>query len=375
MQKKIIALAVAGMMSGAAFAQVTIGGKVDAGYQFKTTQAGENNPGQTTQTLSDGGASTSRITFGAKEKVNDDLEPGVSMDLRFGDFFAGKGGSTANAQSGGLNSNDKKAVYLQSKTFGRLQWGVQNIADDYYVAKKPYMVDPKDLEIVKYGIATYRTTLLTSRTTQYLTPTLSLGQFKLGGEGYYAFGDNSVSGANDADGVSSGDVVAGGLQFAYGKWVNGGFARTSRYSQGTAAANQNGFNHAKTFVNVYPIENLKLSATYINQSGRVAGAAWQDKITNYVISYNFNGKAAIGAEYSVVRDVGESRNSGSGWMVGGAYFLTKTLYFYAAAQKNDWERRESVGAGGGYNGTATSFSSNPTKADMKYYRVGLVKEF
>jgi len=37
MQKRIIALAVFGLMSGAAFAQtsVTIGGKFDAGYQFK----------------------------------------------------------------------------------------------------------------------------------------------------------------------------------------------------------------------------------------------------------------------------------------------------------------------------------------------------
>ena len=39
MQKKLIALAVAGLMSGAAFAQtsVTVGGKFDAGYQFKRT--------------------------------------------------------------------------------------------------------------------------------------------------------------------------------------------------------------------------------------------------------------------------------------------------------------------------------------------------
>ncbi|NSL56454.1 porin [Uliginosibacterium aquaticum] len=387
MQKKLIALAVAGLMSGAAFAQtsVTIGGKVDAGYQFKKTAnadaSGGSTGGKTTETLSDGSASTSRITVGAKETINSDLEAGVSIDLRFSDFFDGKATNNSTTSTvagvGGLTSNDKKAVYLSSKMLGRVQWGVQNFGDDFYVASKPYMVEPKDLEFVKYGVSSYRMTALSNRTTQYLTPTLSLGSFKIGGQAVYAIGDNRKGGNNNVDATGSGDVLGGGFQFAFGKVVNGGYDYLSRASTGVTDATEDGLRYQRAFVSVFPIGGLKLAGTYSTQNGRAraVNTAFQDKITNAVVSYNFNDKASVGVEYSIVRDVGSNRNSGHGWMMGGAYFLTKSVYVYGAVQKSDWERNEN--SVGGYDGTADAFGAtrSATKRDERYTRVGFVKEF
>ena len=137
------------------------------------------------------------------------MEAGVSMDLRFGNFHEGKNAAT----TGGINSNDKKAVYLKSNMLGTVQWGVINSGDNFYLATKPYMVEPKDLEIVKYGIATYRMEALTSRNTTYTTPTLNLGSFAIMGLANYAIGDGHKSGANDATGVLSGDAYSVGMQF------------------------------------------------------------------------------------------------------------------------------------------------------------------
>ncbi|MEC5385904.1 porin [Uliginosibacterium sp. H3] len=395
MQKKLIALAVAGLMSGAAFAQtsVTIGGKFDAGYQFKRTSkadtaAGGPNGGSTTETLGDGAASTSRITVGAKETLSPGWEAGVSLDLRFGTIEEGKGFTqdstkTINGQ-GGINSNDKKALYLTTP-IGTVQWGVINAGDNFYLAEKPYMVSPKDLEIVKYGIATYRITALTSRVTDIRTPTINMGPVGLLFKGQYAFGDNRKSGDSNISAANSGDALSGGFEYKVGDVVNGGFDylhRTPSTNGGTVpgVTAVEGFNFWRFYTSVMPVKGLKIAGTYIDQRGygqntvNSQRSGWADKVTNAVISYNLNDKLEIGAEYSIVRDVGEFRNSGHGYMFGGAYFLSKNTYIYAAFQKADWQSNASA-YGGKYDGTAPGFSGTASKVDSNYTRFGLVKEF
>lgn len=387
MQKKLIALAVAGLMSGAAFAQtsVTIGGKFDAGYQFKRTAQADSatggaQGGSTTETLGDGAASTSRITVVAKETISPSIEAGVNLDLRFGTIEEGKNSAT----TGGINSNDKKLAYLKTAA-GQLAWGVINNADNgFVISSKPYMVEPKDLEIVKYGIATTRYTALTNRVTEYTTPVLNVGPFALLGRGQYAFGDNRKSGTSNVDGNSSGDAYSASAEWKFGAIVNGGLDYLRRTPTTSAASDS--FALQRAYVNVFPVGGLKLAATYIGEQGYglsdTTGAAsatgtktgFQDKITNYVVSYNF-GNAEVGAEYSIVRDVGQYRNSGHGLMIGGAYFLSKSTYLYAAWQKNDWERNQSKVYGGKYDGTAAGFAGSADKLDSHYTRIGMVKEF
>ncbi|MBS1209441.1 MAG: Gram-negative porin, partial [Proteobacteria bacterium] len=313
MQKKLIALAVAGLMSGAAFAQtsVTIGGKFDAGYQFKHTAsadstAGGSNGGSTTETLGDGAASTSRITISAKETISPSIEAGVNMDLRFGTVEEGKNTTT----TGGINSNDKKQAYLKTAA-GKLSWGVINLGDNYFtISSKPYMVEPKDLEIVKYGIATYRYTALSSRLTEYLSPTLNIGPVAVNFHAQYAFGEQAKSGSSNTSGTNRGDAWNTGIEWKFSKLVNGGFdvlrrgstnndlVTTTTYAASSATANkatttyagQDSFSLTRAYVSVFPIGGLKVAATYINQGGygqsNSTGAngtvktGFQDKITN-----------------------------------------------------------------------------------------------
>ncbi|MDO6386185.1 MULTISPECIES: porin [unclassified Uliginosibacterium] len=387
MQKKLIALAVAGLMSGAAFAQtsVTIGGKVDAGYQFGMTQKADgvcgtsgDCGGSTTEQLTDGSASTSRITIGAKETINNDLEAGVSLDMRFSNFHDGKGVNNSTTSTlagiGGLTSNDKKEVYLKSKLLGELHWGVQNAGDEFYVATKPYMVEPKDTELVKYGISGYRASSLTDRTTKYITPTLSIGDFQLAAMSTYSFGEARKSGASNVDGTGSGDVLAGGIQWKFGKLIDGGYDRWTRYTSNATA--EDGFHFQRTYFSLFPWAGLKIAGVYINNSGYAAGKPFQDKNTNLVVSYNFNAKANIGFGYSIVRDVGDERNSGHAWQFGGTYFLSKSVYLYSAVTKTDWERNQDK-IGGKFDGTASGFgtSSTASKLDSRLTKIGLVKEF
>ena len=78
MQKKIIALAVAGLVSGAAFAQsnVVIYGIADAGYVYASKNTADNVKSQSR--IYSGGQSGSRLGFRGTE----DLGNGLSANFR-----------------------------------------------------------------------------------------------------------------------------------------------------------------------------------------------------------------------------------------------------------------------------------------------------
>ena len=384
MQKTLIALAVAGFMSGAAFADtsVVIGGKFDAGYQFvhasnADAANGTSNGGTTTEPLGDGAASTSRITVQAKE----DLAPGwysmVDLDLRFGTIEEGKNLTT----TGGLNSNDKKALYLGSP-FGTLRWGVMNMAQQQYwdFEEKPYMINVKDLEIVKYGISQKRDTTLTNRNTEYDTPILTTGPVQNRLKFSYAFGDSRKAGSSDNDNTTSGDSYVVAETGAVGKWVNWGLSSAARRNttEGVATGSGNGMHYSENYLNIHPIDGLKIGMSYNIFKGAgdttTENGLFKEKNTNFVLAYNFGSKAQIGVERSHLNDLSTNRNSGKGWMIGGSYFLSKNTYLYLAWQKDDYARNVSK-VGGVYSGTSSNFTTTFNKVDQKYTRVGIVKEF
>lgn len=392
MQKKLIALAVAGLMSGAAFAQtsVTVGGKFDACYSFTR----DNNNKVTKETLTDGCNSTSRVTIGARERIAPGYEARVDFDLRFGNVSEGKNAAT----TGGLNSNDKKALAF-STPFGTLQWGVANLqSNDYKLSEKPYMVTPKDTELVKFGVSQLRETSLTSNNTSYWTPVLKIGPYEGLLSATFAFGDNRKNGLNDGAGASktnSGDIWVLGHE---GKLFDGmadyGMDVTRRgasNSEGGASGGAMVFNHY--YVNVRPVpgnRNLKLSAQYNIYKGwegkdgalivpgalGVVGQSFKDKNTNFVVSYNFDGKAEVGLGVSHINGVGSTRYAGRGIMLGGSYFLSKSLQVYAGLQKTTY----SAGTVQGskvmkYDGTAAGNSGTSTLANGRTIKVGVLKEF
>ncbi|MDP5241237.1 porin [Uliginosibacterium sp. 31-16] len=405
MQKKLIALAVAGLMSGAAFAQtsVTVGGKFDACYQFARAQSkdADGNMIGTKESQEGGCNSTTRVSIGAKETIAPGYEVRVDFDLRFGNVHEGKGFSQDSSNkitsTGGLNSNDKKAMAFTTP-FGTLQWGTANLAsNEYKLAEKPYMVTPKDTELVKFGVSQFREESLTNRNTTYWSPTFNLGPVKTLVKATYAIGDNQKGGNNDSEGgatltnPSSGNVyVIGSEGVIMDGIVDWGFDVTDvRPSAAQSGAEGLGRNFTHAYLNIRPIpgnKNLKLSTAYNVFKGASVGdkspddavaGYYKEKTTNFVLSYNFDGKAEVGLGVSHLMDMGSGptgRNSGKSIMIGGSYFLSKSVQVYANLQKTDFERQEKL-TNGKYVGNAVGFSGDATKADATTIKVGIMKEF
>jgi len=379
MQKTLIALAVAALVASPAFAKtsVKIGGKYDAGYQFKHTantdnSDGTSNGGKTTENLGDGSASTSRITVKATETLAPGWAAVVDLDLRFGTIEEGKTG---------ISSNDKKALYITSP-YGNLRWGVMNLAMQQFwdYEEKPYMINVKDTELVKYGISEKRSSALTNRNTEYDTPILTIGPVKTRLKFSYAIGDNRKGGTSNTDGTSSGDVYTVANTGAYGKWVKWGIGVTHRGS--TSMDSPDSFFGNENYINIHPMAGLKIGMNFniykgkgdtVSSDGSENGL-FKEKNTNFVIAYNFGKKAQIGVARSHLNDMGTNRNSGKAWMIGGTYFVTKSTWLYLGWEKDDFARN-STKIFTKYDGTKDGFASTWAKQDMTYTRIGLVKEF
>jgi predicted porin len=376
LQIKCLALLVGGLLSGAAFAQtsVVIGGKVDVGYQFARTTAADSaaggaNGGGTNETMTDGSATSSRVTFVAKEDLGRGLSAEVNMDLRFsGGYEQGKTG---------LTTSDKRVLILRSPIINAL-WGVGNLGGQWYfgVTEKPYMIAPKDLEIVKWGVSQLRESSLTSRNTTLYTNPISIGPVTTLFHTTYAIGDGRASGTSNVSGASAGDVRAAGVELKVGNMFSMGSDYNQRQSTSNAAA-RNGMIFTHTFVNVKPLTGLKLAASFNTYRGYnpVEGGAFQEKNTNFVAAYNWNSKLELGLALSHLNDLGANRNSGKAWMAGASYFLTKNTFVYVARSKTSFERNQGTISGGKYDGTATGFIGNISKSDAALTRVGIVKEF
>ena len=86
MQKKLIALAVASLVSGAAFAQVapnnvTMSGIVDMGYMYSSDHVVDGVDSQSA--FNDGGHDGSRLKFSGTEDLGNGLKVGFNLDYRF----------------------------------------------------------------------------------------------------------------------------------------------------------------------------------------------------------------------------------------------------------------------------------------------------
>lgn len=118
MQKKIIALAVAGLMSGAAFAQsnVEIYGIVDVGYKFERSHsvAGTKNRAG----LDNGTESTSRIGFRGTEDLGNGLKAIFVLENELGVDVSSAGG-------GFMNGNNRQSYLALAGNFGTFAFGRQ----------------------------------------------------------------------------------------------------------------------------------------------------------------------------------------------------------------------------------------------------------
>jgi len=130
MQKKFIALAVAGLVSGAAFAQsnVTIYGVADAGYVYGSgDRAGAVNKSMNFSGVQSGLLGGSRIGFKGEEGLGNGLKAVFTLEYALDlDVNAGVGTSTAASVTAGTNLNARQQfVGLSSDKLGTVALGRQ----------------------------------------------------------------------------------------------------------------------------------------------------------------------------------------------------------------------------------------------------------
>ncbi len=129
MQKKIIALAVAGLVSGAAFAQsnVTIYGVADYGYIYADGDRGSFSG------IDEGVRNGNRIGFKGEEALGNGLKVVFVHELGIDDTFNNPGAASAGG-GGGINFTRKSIVGLAG-SFGQVSLGRQLLPSDDYVSK------------------------------------------------------------------------------------------------------------------------------------------------------------------------------------------------------------------------------------------------
>ena len=131
MQKKLIALAVAGLVSGAAFAQtnVTVYGSMDYGYQYSKSSSNEDAKGAkvdgaTFSGIEAGMRNGNRVGFRGTEALGNGLNAVFQAEFGF------KGDVT-----GGLNNTRNAWLGLQHAKFGAATLGRQNSVTYDWVSK------------------------------------------------------------------------------------------------------------------------------------------------------------------------------------------------------------------------------------------------
>ena len=129
MQKKIIALAVAGLVSGAAFAQVapnnvTLYGIIDMGYLYQGSNVapgGDNYSG-----IDAGGQDGSRFGFKGNEDLGNGLSVGFETEFDFGTDYT-SGGLTVAKNS--LNLSGKSWGTVKAGSFGSVTDDIQGMSE------------------------------------------------------------------------------------------------------------------------------------------------------------------------------------------------------------------------------------------------------
>ena len=145
MQKKVIALAVAGLVSGAAFAQtsVTLSGTVDLGYNHGKDKWEQGGVSQTHKYTNfrggdSKGMSSSRLNIDVKEQLGSGLKAGYFHEIGLVHFKGAHNDSRMTVGNDGVTGNNAVAfsrtrqsfAYLESASAGRFQIGLTNLIID-----------------------------------------------------------------------------------------------------------------------------------------------------------------------------------------------------------------------------------------------------
>ena len=246
MQKKIIALAIAGLASTAAFAQsnVTIYGVVDAAYVYTHSNGGDRfntkaneKHGNDFSGIQSGQLAGSRIGFKGTEDLGNGLKAIFVLEYALNiDDNSGIG------NTGGLNAR-QQLVGLSSKA-GTLSLGRQYAPGYYTVAMDSTVASPA-LSSVDAGQAFLGATIRAATPARW-NNSVNLATASMGGvtvQGIYAFGENTNEiemGASYGVGIDyAGGPVA--VKYVYHNAANNqGAAAASTFPTGTVPGSNNG---------------------------------------------------------------------------------------------------------------------------------------
>ncbi len=334
MQKKIIALAVAGLVSGAAFAQtnVTVYGIIDAAYSY--SKAGDNK----FSGIESGGLSGGRIGFRGEEDLGNGLKAVFNYEF----------GTTSDADSG-LPATRRAFVGLSSN-FGVVSLGRQYAPSGDYLGATSSN-DVTSANPVNLALGTHFNTLVTgagmrwNNSIAYNSPNWSGLDFRA----IYAFGEQV--GRNDATGRTH-DTSDAGRYGIGARYANVPLYLTAMYQavQDNDAANPavvtSHGNKAWAIGGNYDFKVVKVFANYLrekyddvrlrnNATGEIGD--YKHYLWSIGLQVPVSSVGRINAEYMQHKfsDLDETKSKGLG--IGYEHDLSKRtrLYTYVSRIKND----------------------------------------
>lgn len=311
MQKKIIALAVAGLVSGAAFAQsnVTVYGIVDMAYQYNGSHVADDVDSYSA--LDDGGWDSSR--FGLKG--TEDLGNGLSAN--FVQEYA-----TALDRNVGITARNSY-VSLAGKSWGEVKLGsFGSVHDDYagWSESGGMAWGNGYIGLIVSGDA--------RNAVEYISPSFSGLQFKVGASSNY-------QNAQDVGGVVDPENLR--AYFASAAYANGGLKVALTYDnvdqQNTEASKDEWM-----IAGGYDFGMFKIGAGYDRTTLDVGG---DDDATRD--AYRVTVGAPIGANGAVALsytnvdlEAGDYDHDADAWGISYSHFLSKRTALYASAYIGDF---------------------------------------
>ena len=365
MQKKLIAVAVAGLMSGAAFAQsnVTISGRVDVGY-YASKVSGAGNAADTKSGIQSGIHDGSRIGFAGEEALGNGLKAIFMLEYGLAND-ANNGIGATNFASG--NTSRQQWIGLTG-SFGTVTAGqIYTPSDDIgaydsmdQTAFSPRMVMLRD---DRTGMWVDNTWSRWSNSVKYVSPTM--GGFTVAGiYGFAPTYETDTTAYNANTGANQEQERGYGLGATY---AAGPLSVSAYYDRVNDQNNAKADNSKSTRLGAsYDLGVLALQGTY-EQFKRTDADADPRNDSNKTKVWSIGttvpmGNGLIRAQYSrLVGDFADNRDGDArGWGLGYDYNLSKRTMLYTGYTRVNSDdgvgytyhrdRTTNIGAGGTYSG-------------------------
>ncbi len=362
MQKKLIALAVAGLASTAAFAQtnVTIYGVADAAF---VNASGDNGTNNSFNGINSGVLAGSRLGFRGEEALGNGLKAVFTLEYALDlDQNTGIGSTTA---SSGLQSR-QSFVGLSHAKLGTLTLGRQYAPGFFAAARNDILAASSVLAPLNLMSGAYGATINAGSNARwnnaiaYQSPTIA----GFSARAVYGYGEAQSNANTPVAGNSTGNDGRWGVGLNYANGpINADFAYHSRRD---ITANAAGFGTAAALVpaaaaatgdkNInewfvggsYDFKVAKVKATYQRQDDKNGTSAQQvdARVWSVGVEVPVFGNGTVHAGYSDLgwRSTGTNLDS-DGWSVGYTHALSKrtTLYTAYTSVDNDSASRAVAG--------------------------------